>query len=663
MNSHIDAYRKELKTLTFNSKPIINVLTMLADDNRKEASKIIRQIENRIREVPSPIKLSLLYLLDSIIKNIKDDGKYIRIVEENIVDTFSHTFEKGNEKIRQSLFKLRNTWIRIIDKYVLKEIDESIRLLDPAWPIGKIDSSIYVNPYFILDSEKRGVHNGDQRDVDEKTQVKHKESKSTDTELSSMDSEIYEKQKRLDILLRTRDMKVVNMKSIPSIEMNNHHISEIKHKIPKIKEPDPKKRNVEKKIVEKPTTSQFTPFNNDELQKLKDLSNLLTIVQPKLSKTTFDNEDTPKNNDTHDYVDNQVIVTQAANVFDIDIDTFTPPGITRKIPPPPTQKYPNRIAHTFPFPNDSNLPINRRNASQFSRHGDVGSSSIFYQKPLYFPANEATNYNRPQIHYQHDYNKMKLQFDQKPLNNSKKPRSYQHGQFSNSNSFNSNHKNDKINNQVLSILQKAKLSGNMNKPVKDNINVPEVVNYLVRSGVIDPKMIKQNIFYEIPNLRDFYLPDFKRRYEPLITKLYSGSSCSSLCGRRFMLPAQKLIYEKHLDWHFRQNQLTIKQTYVTERELYICCDDWFVYEDDIYVDETTLKSDVFESKKNDLETLKKTVTSNCTEVSKLNDDNTCIVCQETFDVFYDQDEDIWKFKNCVKFDDKFFHPSCLDDYK
>lgn len=48
------SYEEELAGLTFNSKPIINMLTTIAQENMNAAAVICKTIEDRIRSVRQP---------------------------------------------------------------------------------------------------------------------------------------------------------------------------------------------------------------------------------------------------------------------------------------------------------------------------------------------------------------------------------------------------------------------------------------------------------------------------------------------------------------------------------------------------------------------------------------------------------------------------------
>lgn len=58
-----------------------------------------------------------------------------------------------------------------------------------------------------------------------------------------------------------------------------------------------------------------------------------------------------------------------------------------------------------------------------------------------------------------------------------------------------------------------------------------------------------------------------RRYESIVTKLYSGNQCC-LCSMRFTA-SQTDMYADHLDWHFRQNHAgKVASKKVTHRRWY-----------------------------------------------------------------------------------------------
>lgn len=56
----VEEYKTSLEDLTVNSKPLINALTMLAEDNMAHAADIVQAIESRIRKV---VRLLILVIL------------------------------------------------------------------------------------------------------------------------------------------------------------------------------------------------------------------------------------------------------------------------------------------------------------------------------------------------------------------------------------------------------------------------------------------------------------------------------------------------------------------------------------------------------------------------------------------------------------------------
>uniref|UniRef100_A0A7N8YLW1 Pre-mRNA cleavage complex 2 protein Pcf11 n=1 Tax=Mastacembelus armatus TaxID=205130 RepID=A0A7N8YLW1_9TELE len=141
-------YQSSLEDLTFNSKPHINMLTILAEENLNFAKDIVAIIEAQILKAPATEKLPVLYLVDSIVKNV--GGEYLEVFAKNLISSFICVFEKVDENTRKSLFKLRSTWDDVFPLKKLYALDVRVNSLDPAWPIKPlpptVNASIHVNP-------------------------------------------------------------------------------------------------------------------------------------------------------------------------------------------------------------------------------------------------------------------------------------------------------------------------------------------------------------------------------------------------------------------------------------------------------------------------------------------------------------------------------------
>ena len=92
-------YRSYVRNLVVNSKPLITILTRIADENKDHANEVIGVIEEQIIKAPSNQKLPVMYLIDSIVKKVGD--YYIRGFSNNIVKIFGYTFERVDEKSRK----------------------------------------------------------------------------------------------------------------------------------------------------------------------------------------------------------------------------------------------------------------------------------------------------------------------------------------------------------------------------------------------------------------------------------------------------------------------------------------------------------------------------------------------------------------------------------
>lgn len=103
-----DDYYSSLQALTFNSRPIIESHTALAQENSQFASAIVSAIERRIEKAIPSQKLFALYLLDSISKNI--GVPYTTLFSHNLFKTFTQTYGLVDDPTRCRLIKLFKTW-------------------------------------------------------------------------------------------------------------------------------------------------------------------------------------------------------------------------------------------------------------------------------------------------------------------------------------------------------------------------------------------------------------------------------------------------------------------------------------------------------------------------------------------------------------------------
>ncbi|CAF0808140.1 unnamed protein product [Didymodactylos carnosus] len=146
-------YKNALDNLRINSKPLINMLTILAEEKVSSASDIVRAVEERVLEAAADQTLPVLYVLDSIVKNLRTSN-YVQLFEIRLPQIFATAFNKVDERTRSAMFKLRQTWAPCFSNLSLYNLDTKIHQIDPAWPItAKVPEvatgqTIHINPNF-----------------------------------------------------------------------------------------------------------------------------------------------------------------------------------------------------------------------------------------------------------------------------------------------------------------------------------------------------------------------------------------------------------------------------------------------------------------------------------------------------------------------------------
>lgn len=152
-------------------------------------------------------------------------------------------------------------------------------------------------------------------------------------------------------------------------------------------------------------------------------------------------------------------------------------------------------------------------------------------------------------------------------------------------------------------------------------------------------------------LKEFNMRTLKIRYESVVDALHERqrNACPH-CGQRMELRGER--YERHLDWHVKRNLKTFEKA-SSSRPWYASSKDWLNNEEEEETGITVATGSI--------EAMEESIPVMAVSAREAMNKN-CAVCCEEFEEYCDEDDDgVWKLKDCVIVNNQAYHSACVQD--
>jgi len=156
-------------------------------------------------------------------------------------------------------------------------------------------------------------------------------------------------------------------------------------------------------------------------------------------------------------------------------------------------------------------------------------------------------------------------------------------------------------------------------------------------------------------MKEFNMRTFFYRYDSVIQELHRERISCPTCNIEFKERGE--AYQLHLDEHLKEMVLTNNKGYSRRsRPWYMEEEDWVNHSELEEVNNLpNLRKGVQHGAVNTMENTTSDIPAEDTEMKE------CQVCNEAFEQYWDDEDDIWKLRDCVIQNEKAYHRACLTD--